>query len=163
MAAHGGVEILSRGYYVLGDTRTPVAVAIGSMITNLVLAAALVGPLEVEGLALAVSIAAAIESLVLLLLLGRRIDGLVTRGLALGVGRMLLATGVMAIVVAVLEAVLHAAGLQRHDTRDALVVLALGGAGGALVYLLSTLALGLEEPGQIAGRLPFLRWLLSRK
>ena len=162
IAAHGGVEILSRGYYVLGDTRTPVAIAIGSMLTNLALAAALVGPLEVEGLALAVSIAAAIEFVVLLLILGRRVDGLVSPELALGAGRMLLATGVMAAVVAGLVAILHAAGLQRHDTGDALAVLAAGGASGALAYLVTSLALGLEEPGQIANRLPFLRRLLSK-
>ena len=37
--AHSAIEIISRGFYVLGDTRTPVAVAVGAMLLNLALAA----------------------------------------------------------------------------------------------------------------------------
>ena len=47
--AHAAIEILSRGFYVLGDTRTPVALAISSMLANLILAAALVDALELRG------------------------------------------------------------------------------------------------------------------
>ena len=71
--AHNGIEILSRGFYALSDTRTPVALALLSMLLNIALAAALVGPLEVRGLALALSLASIAEFGLLYLLLRRRV------------------------------------------------------------------------------------------
>ena len=59
--AHAAIEIVSRGFYVLGDTRTPVALAIASMLLNILLSAVLVGPMELKGLALALSISAIAE------------------------------------------------------------------------------------------------------
>ena len=44
--AHAAIEIVSRGFYVLGDTRTPVALAVASMLLNIVLSALLVGPMN---------------------------------------------------------------------------------------------------------------------
>ena len=48
--AHAGIEILSRGYYAMSDTRTPVAFAVISMIVNLVLSLVLVWPFGIKGL-----------------------------------------------------------------------------------------------------------------
>ena len=43
LAAHTSIEILSRGYYAMADTRTPVTFAVGAMLINIVLSALLVG------------------------------------------------------------------------------------------------------------------------
>ena len=56
-----GIEIHSRGFYAIGDTRTPVIFAVVAVGLNLVLSAILFGPFETSGLALAVSLAAWLE------------------------------------------------------------------------------------------------------
>ncbi len=55
------IEIHSRGFYALGDTRTPVALAVLAVGVNLALSALLWSPFEQEGLALALSISSWIE------------------------------------------------------------------------------------------------------
>jgi putative peptidoglycan lipid II flippase len=56
-----GIEIHSRGFYALGDTRTPVATAIAAVALNLALSAVLWSEYGTEGLAFAVSAAAWLE------------------------------------------------------------------------------------------------------
>ena len=122
--AHSGIEILSRGFYALGDTKTPVAIAVASMLINVALAAALVGPLEVRGLALALSLATTLEFAALYFAgleahtrpgCGRH--GLVARS------AMALAAGVMAAAAGgCLAALRYGAGLDLHRGVDALAV-----------------------------------------
>jgi putative peptidoglycan lipid II flippase len=152
--ADSGIEILSRGFYVTGDTRTPVALAVGSMLLNLGLAAALVGPLEVRGLAMSQSLANTVEFTLLFILIGSRIHGLVTVELMTALGRMLLGTALMAAAVGIcIVALDQGLGLDFDRGGPALLMLLLGSAAGAVTYLAATLALGLPEPRQLIGRL----------
>ncbi|MPZ47803.1 MAG: murein biosynthesis integral membrane protein MurJ [Dehalococcoidia bacterium] len=156
--AHGGIEILSRGFYTLGDTRTPVAVAVLAMALNLILAATLVGPLELRGLALALSLATAIEFFLLLFVLARRLPGFFDAALKGALRRMLVATVVLAGFTAQMYVILdRIIGMDVTTTADALFVLALSGGVGGSAYLLTSLALGLEEPHALFQRLPGIR------
>jgi putative peptidoglycan lipid II flippase len=74
--AHAGIEILSRGYYALSDTRTPVAFAVVAMAINLVLSLVLVWPFGIKGLAAALSIATIVEFTLLIRNLEHRLGGL---------------------------------------------------------------------------------------
>ena len=56
-----GIEIHSRGFYALGDTRTPVILTIGAMIVNIVLSMLLWERYGVEGLAISLSVASWLE------------------------------------------------------------------------------------------------------
>src|SRR5579884_1933979 len=76
LAAQALIEILSRGFYALRDTRTPVAFAVLSMLLNLVLSLLLRGPLGYRGLALALSLAVTVEATLLFVVLRRRLRGL---------------------------------------------------------------------------------------
>jgi putative peptidoglycan lipid II flippase len=151
--AHSGIEILSRGFYVMGDTRTPVFAALVGMVLNLVLAALLVGPWEVRGLALALSIATAAEFALLFGLIAGRIPRLVNRELLNALSRMLLATTVMGLVAGGCIFALSSAGLDFDRSGPALVALVVGSSTGAVTYLIATLALGLTEPRQLVARL----------
>ena len=73
--AHASVEIMSRGFYALSDTRTPVAIAVFGMLLNVAGCAALVEPFGIAGLAAAASIAAVAEFALLLWALRRRLAG----------------------------------------------------------------------------------------
>ena len=82
LVGHSLVEILSRAFYALHDTRTPVMVGSLAMVLNVILSVALsalfsrVGWLPHGGLALANSVATAVEMVGLLILMRRRLHGL---------------------------------------------------------------------------------------
>jgi putative peptidoglycan lipid II flippase len=61
---------------VQSDTRTPVTLAVVAMVVNLCLAAVLVGPWDLEGVALALSVATPLEALLLFYRLMIRAGGL---------------------------------------------------------------------------------------
>lgn len=67
------VYLLTRAFYALQDTRTPLFVGAVSVALNVVLDYALVGPLGVGGLALATSLAGIINTVLLLLILRRQL------------------------------------------------------------------------------------------
>lgn len=99
LVAHSVVEIVSRAFYALHDTRTPVTVAIAAMAANVVLSLLLVGPLRHGGLALANSIATIGEMIALLWLMRGRLKGLDGRRLGLSLLRTGIACGLMAMVL----------------------------------------------------------------
>ena len=152
--AHSGIEILSRGYYATGDTRTPVAFAVTAMLINLVLSALLVDSLELQGLALALSIATVFEFVLLFIGLRQRIPTLMEDHLLGGLWRMAVATGVMAIAVAACAVLLvEGAGLDPDRTFDALVSLIAGAVTGTLTYFGAAQVLGLDEPAILLRRI----------
>lgn len=157
LVAHSGIEILSRGFYVRADTKTPVTIAVLAMLVNLGLAAVLVGPMELEGVALALSIATVVECLLLFSRLTISMRELVEGGLVDGLARMAGATAVMGVTVTALYLGLSEAGLDAGNGVDALAILTICGGLGALVYMGVSRMLGLEEPGLLLSRMLALR------
>ncbi|MDP3768735.1 MAG: lipid II flippase MurJ, partial [Dehalococcoidia bacterium] len=154
--AHAAIEILSRGFYALSDTRTPVLFAVVALVANLVLSAVLVRPLEVRGLALALSLATMAEAGLLFWTLRLRIDGLDLRALGWSLGRTLLAVVLMAEAVGLYLVLLHQAGLfDTNRTLDAFLALAGGGLIGAAVFVGAARALRSEEMDTLLRRLPW--------
>ena len=148
--AHASVEIMSRGFYALSDTRTPVAIAILGMLLNVAVCAALVEPFGIAGLAAAASVAAVAEFALLWWTLRRRLAarGVATLGAAT-LGRSLLrtatATVVMTAIVVVIVAVLGGAGAEAGELLGALALVAAGGVGGLTVFLATSAAVRSEE------------------
>ena len=159
--AHASVEILSRGFYSLADTRTPVTVAVGAMLLNVALCAAFVSPFGVGGLAAAASIAAVVEFAFLLRLLhgrlggstGRRGSGLDLPRLRASVFRTLVATAVMAEVIVVLLLVLDGLGAELESAWGSLAIAAIGGTAGLAAFLGTARVLRSEEYASLAARL----------
>ena len=141
--AHAAIEIVSRGFYVLGDTRTPVALAIASMLLNILLSAVLVGPMELKGLALALSISAIAEFALLTLLLNGLLNRqLLGRRLWWSILKTIVATAIMGQLVWLLIELLFGLDIDR----DSWITLALGVAGGGVVYFILSLILQQDEP-----------------
>ncbi|HEX5397012.1 MAG TPA: lipid II flippase MurJ, partial [Candidatus Limnocylindria bacterium] len=158
--AHCGIEICSRGFYAMGDTKTPVGFAVLSMLINLTLAALLVGPLEVRGIALALSLATSVEFFSLLLTLRSRVPDFLNESLLEGLGRMALATAMMGLVAGGSILVLHhGLNLALDVGPQALVIVLVSAAAGAGVYVLASEGLGLNEPAVLMRRLPVLQRL----
>jgi len=106
LVGHSVVEIISRSFYALNDTRTPVAVGVGAMALNLGLSLLLaslfqrIGWMPHGGLALANSLATFLEAGVLLAVMRHRLNGLQGEKVLRGVFKALLATvGMSAVLV----------------------------------------------------------------
>lgn len=100
LIGHSAVEILARAFYALHDTRTPVAIGIGTMALNVLLSLLLRGPLAHAGLALANTIATLIEMGLMFALLSVRIGGLDWPGLTATVLKTSAASLAMGIALA---------------------------------------------------------------
>lgn len=138
--------LLTRGFYAFQDTRTPVKLLVVNVVLNLVLSLLLMGPLQLGGLALASSIAALVNTVLLVYFLERRLPGLWRSAdwFRFG-GGVLAASGLMAVVVYAADVAL--AGLVAPGTVG--LALRVGGAvtAGVVVYLVVGLVLRLEEIG----------------
>lgn len=143
LIGHCVLEIISRAFYALQDTKTPVTVGVGAMTLNVIFSLAFTRVFERlgvpphGGLALANSLATAIETVVLLVLMRRRLDGLEGRGLATAAGAAV--AGSVAMGAALWGWLAVSAG--QPDWLVALV----GMGVGALVYGIVLVALRVQE------------------
>ncbi|RLT35833.1 MAG: murein biosynthesis integral membrane protein MurJ [Chloroflexi bacterium] len=151
--AHAGIEILSRGFYAVADTRTPVRLAVIAVVLNAVLSALLVGPFGVRGLALATSIAAIVEFVLLWRALDVRLDGFGESGVGGSSLRTLAASVVMAEVVVLVLALLRAFGLDGGAMGGALVLTAVGGFAGLAAFGVTAAVLRSREITEVLDRL----------
>jgi putative peptidoglycan lipid II flippase len=135
LCAHSGLEVLTRAFYALHDTRTPVAVGLVAMGLNVVFSLALMGIMREAGLALANSLATWLEMGLLWAILGTRLAGFRLRALLPDLARTGLAAGVMVLSLLLLRL------LAVPLTIQAL----LGMAVGAVSYTAVGLALGVPE------------------
>lgn len=97
--AHAGLETLTRAFYAMHDTATPVRIGVASVVLNIILSLILIGPLRLGGLALANSIATMLEMLALLYLLRPRLRGIEGKTIAVSAAKMLVGAIVMAIAI----------------------------------------------------------------
>ncbi len=94
---YSSTSILARAFYAMKDTKTPMYVALASMVANIGFSLCLMWPLKEGGLALSNSLAAALNAVVLFLLLRRRVGSLHGGALASAAVRIALAAVIMAV------------------------------------------------------------------
>jgi putative peptidoglycan lipid II flippase len=146
IAGHSLLEVLSRAFFALSDTRTPVSVGIISMLSNIVLSVIFIrligdagslsrGPFA--GLALSNSLTTIGEALALWWLLRRRIGGVNDAHVLDVVWRGIVSTIGMGFVLLLLLVLLNDSG--------ALLTVVLGGLIGGAVFFGLSLALGVDE------------------
>jgi putative peptidoglycan lipid II flippase len=137
--------VLSRAFYALSDTWTPVKIGIGAMVSNIILSLLFIriigepdslarGPFA--GLALANALTTLVEALVLWALMHRRIGGINDAEVLASSWRALVAAFLMGLVLWLMNQIALV-----HDFRLALIGAIIGGA----VFFGSSLALGLNE------------------
>jgi len=98
LPAFAGIRIVVAAFYSLQDTKTPVRIAVIAMTANIVLSLVLMRPLLHGGLALATSLAAVINFVLLVRILNRRLNGIEWALIARSVGTTLLATLPVAVI-----------------------------------------------------------------
>jgi len=149
LIGHSVLEIIVRAFYAMKDTRSPVIVGALAMSLNVVFSLifspwfARIGWAPYGGLALANSLATALECLILLSMIRRRLGGLDLRRLRRGLVASVAATTTMGVVLLVWLTI-----------SDGSPMWLIGGAGvaiGVVVYWLTALALGAPEARQLPG------------
>jgi putative peptidoglycan lipid II flippase len=103
IAAYGLYEILSRAFYAIEDTRTPLVTGVVTVVAGFALNLVLVRLLGYRGLALAYSLTGILNAYLLLRLLRRRLGRLDLPRVARSTVKTLLATAVMAGALALLQ------------------------------------------------------------
>ena len=136
-----------RAFYALRDTRTPFVLNVIENAVNVVLGVALVGRFGVQGLAFAFSAAYTIAAVLAVAALRRRVGRLEGDRIAATGARVLLATGIMAVIV---FAVTRAVG--GNDGPGSVLRVAVAVPIGALTYAVAVVQLRVEElRGVLAG------------
>lgn len=150
------IKVLTPGFYARADTRTPVRIAVASMLVNLVGNLALIWPLGFVGIALSTAAAAWVNAVALYWTLRRRGHFAVDHRLRRNAWRLVVASAVMvAVLVAAdrLTAPYLGASLIARGIALALLIAAGGVAYLASGYALRAFSLA-DLTGQLRGRKP---------
>lgn len=146
IAGHALLEVLSRAFYALEDTKTPVLIGVASMVANIVLSLIFIrfigdpdslsrGPFA--GLALSNSLTTLLEGIALWLLLRRRIGTIQDQFVLNGATKTLIAAAGMGIGVWLVA--------QALAGQSALIVVIVGAGVGLVAFFALAFALGIEE------------------
>jgi len=162
LAGLASVEILTRAFYALRDSVTPVIVSVLQFIFKIALSLILIniaiwGPQwGTFALAFSTSLAGTLEAIVLLWLLNQRVGDLQLRQLAIFTGRIMLASLAMGAGIFILRFVLD---LVLVTTRNqalgvggslmALIKLSIELFAGIFIYIRVSRRLGIEELGPV--------------
>jgi putative peptidoglycan lipid II flippase len=144
------VPVLARSFYALQDTRTPVLWAIVAVALNVPLMAWLVGPMGVDGLALALSVTATLEVIGLIWALRGRLGGIdgaaivrsVVRSAAAGTAAALLMLGALQLTE------VWVGGLLANALGRLMALLVLAALGG-VIFLVVAGSLRSPEIGEL--------------
>lgn len=101
LVGYGLTEIVTRVFYAMKDTRTPVITTIFTIILNVIMARLLMDSLEIEGLAIALSITTAAEAIIMMLFLKQRSGRIFSEGFFGWLMRVCAAAALMGLVIGV--------------------------------------------------------------
>ncbi|MDQ5824310.1 MAG: murein biosynthesis integral membrane protein MurJ [Chloroflexota bacterium] len=162
LVAYAVVEVVTRAFYALHDTATPVAIAIVTVALNLGLSALLVLGMGWDHTALALSLAVSttVEMVLLWVFLGRKLPGwrLSNDGLLASTAKSGLASLVMALALTLLMPLLwQVLDSPTESKLSAIILTILGISIGGAIYAGTALLLRSQEIGEA------VRLVLKRK
>jgi putative peptidoglycan lipid II flippase len=162
LAALAAVEILTRSFYAMRDTKTPVIVSVAQFAFKIALSLILInfGVLGAQwglgALALSTSLANILEAMALFWLLNQRIGEMQVKVLGNFLARVLVASVAMGVCLIVVRAILdlilvttNAQPMGLHGTLMAFIKLLIELFVGIFIYIRSSRFLGIEELGPV--------------
>ncbi|HRR42144.1 MAG TPA: murein biosynthesis integral membrane protein MurJ [Syntrophales bacterium] len=156
--AFSGIRVVVSAFYSFQDTKTPVYVGIVALVVNTVFSIILMFPLKHGGLALATSIATAVNMITLSVILKRRIGRFLDREFYRSVSLSTVASLIMWAGIASIE--LFLPWNEGAPFMEKLSVLSLEIAAGLAVFLVSSYML---KSSELAAALEILRHRLTRR
>lgn len=149
--AYSGVKIMVPVFYALGSTRYPVIGSFIGVAANIIIITLTIDVFQHKAIALSTSCAIALNFLFLGIVLYRKLTGFSPADMFWGIGKILLASGFMSLIVWGLKKVL-APWLTGQVIQQLLGVLLIIAAGGGMYYIV-LYALRLPELTLIADRI----------
>lgn len=133
--AQAAIPLLTRAFYAKQDTKTPVFISLISIVVNVVLSLLLAPRFGVQGLALAFSIGAIVQLLLLLAVLHKQLNGFDDSSILRSLAKIVAATVIAAVGAQLLKApIASAVNMERFwGVFTQLVVAFAGGIGAYLV------------------------------
>ena len=151
LTGHSLVEVLSRAFYAMHDTKTPVLIGVVAMTGNILLSFVFsrlfsqIGWLPLGGLALANTTATAVESLALMAIMRRRLNGVG--------GKQILRTGVSALAGSTVMGLVLFGWMTIFGNLNKFLVLVVGVAVGVVAYGAMLWLLKVPEASAIVRRI----------
>ncbi len=140
--AFSGLKVVTQAFFSLKDTKTPVLISIIAVIVNVSGGLLLMGPMAQGGLALATSLAAAINLSLLFHLLTKRLGSFPTKEMLVSLGKTIAASGLMGVFLYfAVDFGRWEKGLNQHN----LLILSTCISGGLAIFFLSTFILRSSE------------------
>jgi len=142
---YGFREVLNKAYYAIGDSKTPMNLAVIGIGMNIVLSILLVGPLGVNGLALAASLSALFLSVLLLWHFNRHKAKILDRTALVYALKSAIGTGIMGAILWLAYSRLLVVFGESSKIMSLLTLLISTGAG-LVVYFVTARLIGLKIP-----------------
>ncbi|MEA3486232.1 MAG: murein biosynthesis integral membrane protein MurJ [Thermodesulfobacteriota bacterium] len=137
------IRVVVSAFYAMQDTRTPVKIAVAALLVNVIMSIILMFPMKHAGLALATSIASAVNIVVLAVILRRKVGRFLKKSFWTSVLKTILASVVMCLSI---TAVIHTLGWNSEGALgERLLFLTVAIVVGFAVFALSSFVLGSSE------------------
>ena len=137
------LPIIVRAFYTLGDIRTPCRWGLFGMLLNVLLSLFLIFPMQEQGLALAMSLTAAVQSVGLVFVFTQKHGHLNFPVLATSLTRICIASGVMTLVLRMMIIDV----IQGHSWLDEILRISLCTTVGMFIFFVVLRSLGGRELG----------------
>lgn len=147
VTAQAMIQLLTRAFYALKDTKTPFVISIVDLGIYLLLCAGLVfyTPLGVLGIALAITITAFVEFALFLLLLNQKVGGLISKSFWFPQLKMTLASFLMAVFLYLPFRILDELVFNTTRTVELIGFTIVTGTIGMLVYIYFAVLFNIHE------------------
>lgn len=119
------IKVFTPGFFANGDTKTPVRIAIVSIIFNIIMSLSLINWLQYIGLALATSFASILNASLLWFLLVKRGMFKIERAVFVQCGRILASASIMSILLIIQQYVLESDFMNKGVMREAMYIMIL--------------------------------------
>ena len=140
LCAFGGIKIIVSVFYSLQDTKTPVKVAMGCLVINVILNVVFMFPFKIAGIALASAVAGTIDFVILFYIMNKKLNGL-WMCMRVFFIKVFLANSIFGVVLYyVLERMIFGS--------DGAMLLTIG-LGGVIMYMTVCYFLGVEQAKNI--------------
>ncbi len=137
------IRIIVSAFYAMQDTRTPVKIAIAALLVNVIMSVILMFPLKHGGLALATSIASAVNFILLAVILKRKVGTFIGKNFWLSIFKTTLASVIMWLSINAVNRILE--WNSEGALGERLLFLVVSIVVGMIVFALSSLIFGSTE------------------
>ena len=137
------IKVIVSAFYSLQDTKTPVKIAVVALVVNIIAGVILMFPMKHSGLALATSIASAVNVVVLFVILQRKVGKFLKRDFYVSVSRTVLSSLIMGVAISAVIYFLR--WNSQGPFNERLFILIVSIVIGIVIYITSSYLLKSEE------------------